>query len=358
MKYLFIITALIFTYQSNAQLKFSEARQLQSALLESMDSLVTSGKYERITSILIAKNGNVLFEKYYNGKNIESKHNTRSATKTIATLLTGISIDKGFVKSENDKIFKYLQHKIPVNNTDSRKQNITIEDLLTMSSILECNDGNRFSRGNEERMYIVEDWTKFFLDLPIRSYPWEPKPEKQKYGRAFSYCSAGAATMAEILQSAIDAPLDDFAKQHLFEPLEIEDYTLNYTPHNILNTAGGSEYKSRDFLKLIQLLLNKGQWNGEQIISSSWIEKATTPKVKVYDDTDYGYLLWLKEFGNDKKYKSYYMSGNGGNKVLATPDLDLTVVITSTNYGNRNAHNYSDEIMNSYIIPAIEKIKN
>jgi len=358
MKYLFIITALIFTYQSNAQLKFSEARQLQSALLESMDSLVTSGKYERITSILIAKNGNVLFEKYYNGKNIESKHNTRSATKTIATLLTGISIDKGLVKSENDKIFNYLQHKIPVNNTDSRKQNITIEDLLTMSSILECNDGNRFSRGNEERMYIVEDWTKFFLDLPIRSYPWEPKPEKQKYGRAFSYCSAGAATMAEILQSAIDAPLDDFAKQHLFEPLEIEDYTLNYTPHNILNTAGGSEYKSRDFLKLIQLLLNKGQWNGEQIISSSWIEKATTPKVKVYDDTDYGYLLWLKEFGNDKKYKSYYMSGNGGNKVLATPDLDLTVVITSTNYGNRNAHNYSDEIMNSYIIPAIEKIKN
>ncbi len=358
MKYLFIITALIFTYQSNAQLKFSEARQLQSALLESMDSLVTSGKYERITSILIAKNGNVLFEKYYNGKNIESKHNTRSATKTIATLLTGISIDKGLVKSENDKIFNYLQHKIPVNNTDSRKQNITIEDLLTMSSILECNDGNRFSRGNEERMYIVEDWTKFFLDLPIRSYPWEPKPEKQKYGRAFSYCSAGVATMAEILQSAIDAPLDDFAKQHLFEPLEIEDYTLNYTPHNILNTAGGSEYKSRDFLKLIQLLLNKGQWNGEQIISSSWIEKATTPKVKVYDDTDYGYLLWLKEFGNDKKYKSYYMSGNGGNKVLATPDLDLTVVITSTNYGNRNAHNYSDEIMNSYIIPAIEKIKN
>lgn len=356
MKYLFLISSLIFTFQLNAQLKFSKANHVQSPLLESMDSLVTSGKYERITSILIAKNGNVLFEKYYNGKNRESKHNTRSATKTVATLLTGISIDKGFIKSEKDKIFKYLQHKTPVNNTDSRKQNIIIEDLLTMSSILECNDGNRFSRGNEERMYIVEDWTKFYLDLPIRSYPWEPKPENQKYGRAFSYCSAGAAAMAEILQSAIGMPLDIFAKQHLFNPLEIEDYKLNYTPLNIVNTAGGSEYKSRDFLKLIQLLLNNGKWYGKQIISSSWVEKATTPKVKVNDNTEYGYLLWLKEFGKNKKYASFYMSGNGGNKVLATPDLELTVVITSTNYGNRNAHNYSDEIMNSYIIPAIEKI--
>ena len=357
MKYLFIIS-FFFTFQLNAQLNFLEVNQYQSPLITAMDSIVKTGKYEQITSILIAKNGKVLFEKYYNKNNLESKHNTRSVTKTMATILTGIAIDKGFVKSENDKIFKYLQNKMPVKNPDKRKQNIIIEDLLTMSSTLECSDNNRFSRGNVERMYIIEDWTKFFLDLPIRSYPWEPKPEKQKYGRAFSYCSAGAATMAEILQSAVGMPLDDFAKQYLFKPLEIEDYTLHYTPNNILNTAGGSEYKSRDFLKLIQLLLNKGEWNRKQIISSSWIEKATTPKANAYDDTDYGYLLWLKEFGNNKKYKSYYMAGNGGNKVLATPDLELAVVITSTNYNNRNAHNYTDEIMNLYIIPAIEKIKN
>ncbi|WP_217491854.1 serine hydrolase domain-containing protein [Aquimarina megaterium] len=359
MKYILtIVVCFLCVLHSSAQLNFSKANKSNIPLLNKMDSIVSSGKYERITSILIAKDGNVLFEKYYNENDVNSKHNTRSATKTMATLLTGIAIDKGYITSENDKVFDYLRHKLPVKNPDKRKEKITIEDLLTMSSVLECSDWNHYSRGNEERMYIIEDWAKFYLDLPVFSYPYGPKPEKQPYGRAFSYCSAGAALMAEILQSAIKSDLTKFAKKHLFEPLAIKDYTLHYTPHKILNTAGGSEYRSRDFLKLIQLCINKGQWNGKQIISSSWIEKATTPKANVRKNTDYGYLLWLKSFGKNKKYKSYSMSGTGGNKVLACPELNMSVVITTTNYSNRDAHFYTDEIINEFIIPAIEELKD
>nr|WP_321234968.1 serine hydrolase [uncultured Psychroserpens sp.] len=353
-----LITVVCFlcVLHGNAQLNFSKTNTSNIPLLNKMDSIVSSGKYERITSILIAKDGNVLFEKYYNENDVNSKHNTRSVTKTMATLLAGIALDKGHIKSESDKIFDYLQHKLPVKNPDKRKEEITIEDLLTMSSTLECNDSNRFSRGNEERMYIIEDWAKFYLDLPVYSYPWGPKPEERPHGRAFSYCTAGAALMAEILQNAIKSDLVEFAKKHLFEPLAINDYTLHYTPQKLLNTAGGSEYRSRDLLKLIQLCLNKGQWNGKQIISSSWIEKASTTKLEAYD-AEYGYLFWIKNFGKDKKYKSFFMSGNGGNKVLANSELGLTVVITTTNYGNRNGHNYTDEIMNDFIIPSIETLK-
>jgi CubicO group peptidase (beta-lactamase class C family) len=340
-----------------AQLDFSIINKDKAPLLVKMDSLVKSGKYERITSILIAKDGKLLYEKYYNGTNVNSKHNTRSATKTMATLLTGIAIDKGFLISEKDKIFKYLKHTLPVKNPDKRKENITIEDLLTMTSILESDDSNWHSRGHEERMYFIEDWTQFLVDLPVRSYPFGPKPEDSPYGRVFAYASAKSAAVAEILQKAIKSDLVIFTKKYLFKPLDIKEYTLNYSPKGILNTAGGSEYRSRDFLKLIQLCLNKGKWNNEQIISSAWIEKATTPKVNAYEGVDYGYLLWLKSFGKDKKYKSYYMSGNGGNKVLACPELNLTVVITATNYNNRSSHNYTDEIMNEYIIPSIVKLK-
>ncbi|MEO0527027.1 MAG: serine hydrolase [Bacteroidota bacterium] len=353
MKYtLLTIVYFLCVLQSNAQLNFSKTNKNNIALLSEMDSIVSSGKYERITSILIAKDGKVLFEKYYNKNDVNSKHNTRSVTKTMATLLTGIAIDKGYITSEKDKIFDYLQHKLPVKNPDKRKEEITIEDLLTMSSVLECNDDNRFSRGNEERMYIIEDWTQFYLDLPVYSYPWGPQPKDRPYGRAFSYCSAGAALVAEILQNAIKSDLVEFTKNNLFEPLAIKDYTLHYTPHKILNTAGGSEYRSRDLLKLIQLCLNKGQWNGKQIISSSWIEKASTTKLEAYD-AEYGYLFWLKNFGKDKKYKFFFMSGTGGNKVLANPELGLSVVITTTNYRNRNAHNITEEIINDFIIPAI-----
>ena len=336
-----------------AQLDFSKANEAPNSHLLEMDSTIISGKYEQIKSVLIAKNGKLFFEKYYNGANQNTMHNTRSVTKTMASLLTGIAIKEGYIQSEKDKIFKYLQHKTPVQNPDKRKEDITLEDLLTMSSVLECNDNNSFSRGNEERMYPVEDWTRFFIDLPIRSYPFEPKPEEQPYGRSFSYCSAGAATMAEILQSAVGMKLDQFAKKHLFQPLGIEKYKLHYNPEGILNTAGGSEYKSRDFLKLIQMCLNKGIWKDQQIMDTSWLEKATTPKVTVHTGTDYGYFFWLTSYGKEELYKSYYMSGNGGQKILALPELDVTVVITTTNYGNRNAHNYTDEIMNEFIIPAM-----
>ena len=338
---------------TNAQIDYSEVNQNDFPLLNEMDSLITSGKYERITSVLVSKNGRLLFEKYYNDNTVNSKHNTRSATKTMATLLTGIAIDKGYVKSEKDKILDYLQHKAPGKNPDKRKDKITIEDLLTMTSVLECDDNNWHSRGHEERMYFIEDWTQFLLDLPVRSYPFGPSPDEAPYGRVFAYASAKSAAVAEILQTAIGSNLIEFTEKHLFEPLEIQDYTIHTTPHKNMNTAGGSEYRSRDLLKLIQLCINKGIWNGQQIISSDWIEKATTPKVNAYDGVDYGYLLWLKDYGIDHKYPSYYMSGNGGNKALAVPDLDLTVVITTRNYNNRNAHEYSDELVNKFIIPSV-----
>ncbi|MDG5492352.1 serine hydrolase [Psychroserpens sp. SPM9] len=353
-----LFLCLCMAFQLNAQLDFSKANTQHMPLLKQMDSIVASGKYEQITSVLVARNGQVLFEKYYNERTVDSKHNTRSATKTMATFLTGIAIDQGFINSEKDKIFTYLQHTLPVKNPDKRKDDITIEDLLTMTSVLECDDSNWHSRGHEERMYVIEDWTQFLVDLPVRSYPFGPKPEEAPYGRVFAYASAKAAAVSEIVQNAIKGDLVAFTKKNLFEPLGITDYTLHYTPKGILNTAGGSEYRSRDFLKLIQLCINDGKWNGEQIISSDWIKKASTPKVNVYDNVNYGYFLWLKSFGTDNKYKSYYMSGNGGNKVLACPELNLTVVITATNYNNRNSHNYTDELMDVYIVPSIVALKN
>ena len=338
-----------------AQLDYTGVNENLPALLVRLDSTVRAGTYERITSILLARRGKVLFEGYYNGADSTSLHNTRSATKTMATLLTGLAIREGFIASERDPIFRHLGTDRPTNHPDPRKDSIAIEDLLTMSSALECDDFNSFSRGNEERMYPIEDWVQFYLDLPIRSYPWGPPPSGQPYGRAWSYCSAGAATVAAVVEAAVGEPAHEFARRHLFLPLGITDYKLHFNPQGTLNTAGGSEYRSRDFMKLIQLCLQHGMWEGQSLIPAAWLAKATTPKARVEPGVEYGYLLWLKSFGAEAKHPAFYMSGNGGQKILAVPDLELAVVITTTNYNNRNAHPYTDEIMDRYVIPALTR---
>ena len=351
--FILFFSILFYTQVLIAQIDFSETNRITNSILNEMDAKITKGDYEEITSVLISRDGKLVYEKYYNDASIDSKHNVRSGTKTIATFLTGLAIDKGFIGSEQDKIYKHLQHKMPVKNPDPRKENITIEDLLTMSCMLETDDGNYVSRGHEERMYFIEDWTQFLLDLPIRSYPFNPPPAEQPYGRFFHYSSAQAAAVSEIVESAIGSPADEFLKENLFKPLDITDYELHYTPAKIINTAGGSEYRSRDFLKMIQLCLQNGEWNGKQVISKDWIEKATTPKASAREGVEYGYFIWINPFGKNKKYDAYYMAGNGGNKIVAIPELNTTVVITATNYNNRNAHGFSDELMNNYIIPAI-----
>lgn len=337
------------------QIDFSKSYSIDDPVLIVMEQELREGSFERITSILNARKGKLVYEKYYNGADSLSLHNTRSATKKLATLLTGIAIQQGYIHSEKDSIFKYIRLSGLIENPDPRKLEITIEDLLTMSSLLECDDSNPFSRGNEARMYLIEDWLQFYIDLPIRSFTFGPSPSEMPYGRFMSYCSAGAAALAEVIQGAIEAPLDEFAREFLLKPLNIKDFKMHYTPKGILNTAGGSAYRSRDFLKMIQLLLQRGQWNNRQLIPAVWLTKATTPKVNARPGTDYGYLLWLKPFGKEKKYDTYAMAGNGGQKILAIPELNSCVVITTTYYGNRNAHDYTDKLMDNYIIPALER---
>lgn len=339
---------------ASAQIDFSSQKMLRGPGIAEMDSLIEAGHYGKITSVVVAQNSKLVLEKYYSDCDSSSRHNTRSATKSLATLLTGIAIDKGHIGSEKDLIFKYLKHKRPVKNPDPRKDAITIEDLLTMSSVLECDDWNDHSRGHEERMYYIEDWTQFLLDLPVRSYPFGPKPADRPYGRAFAYASAKAAAVGDIVENAVGMKLDQFAKENLFDPLGIKDYELHYSPMGVLNTAGGSEYRSRDFLKMIQMCLNKGKWNGKQVISSAWLAKATSPKAHAYDELDYGYFFWLGKFGTDKQYDSFFMAGNGGNKIMAIPELGLSIVITTRNYNTRGAHGFTDEMISKYIVPAVE----
>jgi CubicO group peptidase (beta-lactamase class C family) len=330
---------------------------ISSRTLLGLDSAIASSQFKDITSVAIARHGMLVYERYYNGFSDSSLHDTRSATKTITGMLIGIAIDKLFIPSETTTVLQYFPDEMPIHYPDPRKDKITVEDLLTMSSLMECDDDNQFSRGNEERMYLIEDYFKFFLDLPIKGFPaWVSKPEDSPYGRSWNYCTAGVVLLGGVLERSTKLSVDNFAWKNLFEPLGITSFHWQMTPMGMPMTGGGLGLRSRDFLKLGQLYLNDGMWDGKQIVSKDWVKKSITPHANAREGVDYGYLWWLQDFGQgNNRYPSYYMAGNGGTKVAVIPELDAVVVLTSTMYGTVKGHQQSEKMLDEYIVPAIQK---
>ncbi|MEL6693560.1 MAG: serine hydrolase, partial [Pseudomonadota bacterium] len=176
-----------------------------------IESAVSHGDYGTVTSILILEDGSPVYEGYFNGSDETTLHNTRSVTKTITNMMVGAAVADGLLAID-DTAARFFPELAPFSSPDPRKLAITIEDLLTMSSPLECDDWNQFSRGNEERMYILEDWNRFFWDLPIRGFPaWTTPPEQSAYGRAFSYCTAGVQILGEIVERASGQSISEYA---------------------------------------------------------------------------------------------------------------------------------------------------
>jgi CubicO group peptidase (beta-lactamase class C family) len=291
-----------------------------------------AGDFGAITSVVVFRDGEISLERYLAG-DAETRRNTRSATKTVTGMLVGIAgIDPAA------RVLSLLPDR-RVANPDDRKDAITVEDLLTMSSLLECDDFNAFSRGHEERMYLVEDWVQFTLDLPVRGFaPWVPRPEESPFGRSFSYCTGGVVTLGAVLEQVTGEPVETFAQRVLFDPLGIEEPEWQRTPTGHAMTGGGLGLRSRDLLELGRLYLE----GGRDIVPREWVERSTRPHVRVDDENDYGYLWWLRRIGG---HACWAMSGLGGNRVAVFPELTTVVVVTAENFGRRDAHALTDRLV-------------
>jgi len=332
------------------------AARLDTTLLATLAERIEDNTFQRITSVVVVLDGKLVYEGYFNGANRDTQHDIRSASKTLASMLVGLAIDRGAISGVDAKVFDFFpQRRGTIKNPDPRKDKVTIEDLMTMSSLLECDDDNEYSSGNEERMYVTEDWLGFFLGLPIKGFPpWATKPQDSPYGRSFSYCTAGVFTLGAVLEKATKRPVPDFARETLFAPLGIEKVGWQFSPLGLTQTGGGTRLRSRDLAKLGLLNLDGGRWHGRQVIPEKWVETSTAAHVQASDTDTYGYLWWRRDFeAKGKKYPAFYMSGNGGNKVVVVPSAKLVAVITSTNYNTRGMHQQTDKLLTDYILAAL-----
>lgn len=355
-KYLLNQFFLLFFFSSNSLVALAQTDPIKQK--------IDKGDYKQITSVLVNHQGQRVFEEYYGDGSKDNLNDIRSASKTFTALALGIAIENQKISSVDDYILKYLPGHKKHKNPFQSKRTMTFEDLLTMTSQLECNDWNNFSLGNEERMYLQANWGQFIMDLPQRGIPpWEPKIQNRFNQKAYSYCTGGVFITGKAIENATATRADIYLQKHLFSKMDIENVTWPYSPGGHAQTGGGVKITSSDLIKIGQLMLDNGNWNGEQLISSDWIAQMKQPYVEIDEERNikYGYLTWIYSFEvnnkndvNNKKVTAWAAAGNGGNYLWIVPELNLTAVVTSTAFNQSYMHKQSQEIFTEYVLPMAE----
>ncbi len=303
------------------------------------------GNLTDVHSILIYKNNKLVLEEYFYGYDKNTPHQLRSATKPFIGGILGIAVDKGFIKNEKEKLLPYFKNKYnKINNLDDRKKELTIENFLMYRHGMDCENNNPKSKGNEQSMMQSKDWVKYTLDLPMVAEP----------GEFSSYCTGCALTLGSLVEIATNEQIENFAKQNLFEPMDIYNYDWTFEPNQAsLNTFSQMSITPRDLIKLAKLFKDSGTWKGNQIISKGWIDKTFD-----MEKGDYGYLWEHKYFVIDgQQYNSYLASGNGGQKINIWPELDMITVFTGGNYNSYQLYGKStppNEMIPNFILKSVK----
>lgn len=301
-----------------------------------------------VHSLLIARHGKLVLEEYFYGFNWSLPHDTRSGGKTLGSSLIGIAMSQDVkLELQTPVLFLFPEYK-EIANLDERKKRMTVESLLTMTSGLAGDDNEDTSPGSEDHMQNQQsqpDWYKYALDLRMAN---EPGGEKAVY------CSPAINLLGGIVRNTTGVWLPEYFYKYFAEPLDIGLYHLNLMPSGDGYVGGGAYLRPRDQLKLGQLYLSGGIWNGKRLLSKSWADSSTRQHSSFDQDHRYGYAWHIRDLTvGGLAYREYSAEGNGGQLVIVIPELDLTVGFTAGNYGNFPTwYKFIQELVPQFIIPA------
>ncbi len=305
---------------------------MDSEMLGDLLTAIQTRLYD-IDSVTVVRNGYLVFDVTFFPFQPDSKHRLFSATKSITAALVGIAIEQGYIESAQEPVLDLFPGRTAATLT-AEKEAMTLENVLTMTTGLQCEDSDKFGFRGRDEMRQSPDWVQFMLDLPMAEEP----------GARFEYCNGASFLLSAVVQEATGTNALEFAEKHLFAPLGISDVVWPSNPQGI--TFGAAELRMRphDMAKIGHLFLNEGLWDGEQVVSSAWVTASTRKHISAEGD-GYGYQWWVDESG------IYYARGVAGQFIVVVPEEDMVVVFTSDMIANTHGpRNLVDE----FIVPAAE----
>ncbi len=291
-----------------------------------------------LRSLIIQQDGNRVAEKYFRSGGPSRAMNTKSASKSIISLLTGIAVDKGFIDSVDDRISKYLPEYFE-SISDSVKHRITIKDLLTMRTGLETTSFHNYGA-----WVTSDDWVAFALEQPMEDRP----------GGDMRYSTGTSHILSVIITKTSGMSTRAFANKYLFGPMDIEVGGWDRDPQGYYMGGNNLALRPGAMLKLGQMVLNGGIWQGERILSKEWLaDSFKTYTRSNYNPYDYGYMWWNRKVAG---YDTYFAWGYGGQYIFIIPELNGVVVMMSSLANADQRRRYREpifDLLGDYIIPGV-----
>ena len=286
-----------------------------------------------VDSVLVVKDGYLILDEYFEPFTKGERHKVYSCTKSVVSTLIGIAIDEGYVEGVNQTLLDLFPGRTP-QNTSAWKEEMTLEDLLTMTAGFDARDSWLYEWEGLDGMHESPDALQYVLDLQVTVEP----------GTRFEYTNGVSHLLSCIIDETTGMSSLEYARESLFSPLGIHDVewgndslgrnwgysTLYLTPH--------------DMAKFGYLFLNGGLWDGEQIVSDSWVDEATRKHVNANLWDGYGYQWWVDPWG-------YYQAlGYRGQLIFVVPEDQMVVVFTGS---DPDVPPFADYLLKKWIIPAV-----
>jgi CubicO group peptidase (beta-lactamase class C family) len=291
-----------------------EAEGISSAgILRFLDA-VDKGKNE-LHSFVIVRHGKIVSKGWWKPYAPDLRHVMYSVSKSFTSTGVGLAIAENKLKL-TDKVVSFFPESLP-DTLSSYMKGMTVQDLLKMSTGM--NTDPLFNARSSN------DWPKAFMSSPVENRP----------GTVFKYNNMASFMLSAIVQKATGERLLDYLKPRLFEPLGIKNFVWDETPAGYTFGAIGLKIGSEDMAKFGQMLLQKGKWNGKQIVPQAWVEEATSSQISNDDPNNtvpkelsdwqqgYGYQFWR---GRNNTYRA---DGLGGQFIIVIPEKDAVVVLTA-----------------------------
>lgn len=298
---------------------------MDASAIEEIAENILIDQFKGIHSMLIIRNGFLVFEEYFKNYNGDDLQHIFSITKSVTSSLTGIAIENGFFQGVEDSVLTFFP-QYNIDNLD--KQKLKLKHILTLTTGFEWDEKTypyTDPRNSEYQMVQTDDWMEFVLQRPLSHNP----------GEIYNYNTGAVHLFSAIFKESTGLFADEFAEQFLFEPLDITEYFWNSDNQGFPCTGatlGGLKMKARDVAKFGYLYLNDGKWNNIQVIPKYWIEESVIPRINIDQNFQYGYLWRIGHYeinGNNIDY--FLAAGFGGQTLFIVPELDLMIVFLCWN---------------------------